>query len=171
MDQELQDALRRLKQRDVDTFPVTVLSLNKTLGTCKVTDGELEFDEVQLSSVIDANKSKFYLFPKVGSSVLVSPINENLKRLYIEAYSEIESMNVQIEATQFRIDKDGFLLKKQNETLKKLMADLFDAIAQMKFTVDTTGTAAAQTGKTTIMTNAAQFTSIKTRFNQFLKDN
>ena len=169
--QELQEAFRKLKERDVDTFPVTVLSVDKTNGTCQVSDGELQYADVQLSSVVDANKSKFYLFPKVNSSVLVSPINENINRLYIEAYSEIESMSLQIETVQFQVDKDGFLLKKQNETLKKLMSDLLEAIGQMSFIVATTGTAVAQSGQTTLLTNNAAFISIKNRFNQFLKDN
>jgi hypothetical protein len=49
------------------------------------------------------------------------------------------------------------------------MADLLKAIKQMKFTVATTGTAAAQTGSTLVMTNLTQFIDVETRFNQFLK--
>lgn len=171
MEKELQDAFRKLKKRDVDTFPVKVLSVDKTKGTCKVSDDELEYTDVQLSSVIDANNSKFYLFPKVGSSVLVSPINEDLHRLYVEAYSEIESMDLRIETVKFQVDKDGFLLKKENENLKKLMEDLLNAISQMSFTVATTGSSTAQTGQTTQLVNNAEFVNIKNRFNQFLKSN
>lgn len=168
MSKELADAFRKLKERDVDTFPVTVVSVDKEKGTCVVTDGELQFTNVQLSSVIDGNNSRFYLFPKIDSSVLVSPINEDLKRLYIEAYSEIESIDLRIETIKFQIDKDGFLLKKDNETLKKLMSDLLDAISGMSFTVTTPDTI---NGSTTLLNNTAQFSAIKTRFNQFLKGN
>lgn len=163
MEKELQDAFRKLKQRDVDTFPAKVLEVDKDKGTCKVSDDELEYTDVQLSSVIDANKSKFYLFPKVGSSVLVSPINEDLHRLYVEAYSEIESMDVSIESVKFQMDKDGFLLKKDNENLKKLMADLITAIKAMKFTTNM--------GPTINLINIADFVAVEKRFNQFLKDN
>lgn len=178
MEKELQDAFRKLKKRDVDTFPVKVLSVDKAKGTCKVSDDELEYTDVQLSSVIDANNSKFYLFPKVGSSVLVSPINEDLHRLYVEAYSEIESMNLRIESSQlfvdkdkflfkreqvqFKIDQDGFLLKKENENLKKLMADLIRAIKALKFTTNN--------GPTINLINIADFIALENRFNQFLKD-
>ena len=93
MEKELHSAFRKLKQRDVDTFPVKVLSVDKSAGTCKVTDDELEYTDVRLSAVIDGNDKKFYLFPKVGSSVLVSPINEDLKNLYVEAYSEIDGIS------------------------------------------------------------------------------
>lgn len=166
MEKELQDAFRKLQKRDVDTFPVTVISVDKSLGTCTVTDDEIEYTDVQLSSVVDANKSKFYLFPKVGSSVLVSPINEDLHRLYIEAYSEIESMDLSIENVKFQVDKDGFLLKKENETLKALMVDLLQAIKQMSFTVTTP----AGPGATSLLNNTPVFTLIENRFKTFLKD-
>lgn len=163
MEKELHDAFRKLKQRDVDTFPVKVLSVNKSAGTCKVTDDELEYTDVRLSAVIDGNDKKFYLFPKVGSSVLVSPINEDLKNLYVEAYSEIDGLDLKIDGVHFNIDKDGFLLKKENETLKKLMADLITAIKAMKFTTNN--------GPTINLVNIADFIALENRFNQFLKGN
>lgn len=168
MEKELQDAFRKLKQRDVDTFPVEVVSVNKTQGTCSVTDDNLTYTGVRLSSVIDGEHKKFFLFPKVGSSVLVSPINEDLKNLYVESYSEIDSLELVIDTVEFKIDEDGFLLKKQNETLKKLMSDLIKAIQNMTFTVTTPDSI---NGSTTLLNNLAEFTQVETRFNQFLKDN
>jgi hypothetical protein len=170
MSKELQDAFRKLKKRDVDTFPGKVLSVDKEKGTCAITDDELDFTDVQLSSVIDGNDKKFFLFPKVGSSVLVSPINEDLHRLYIEAYSEIESLSIVIETVTFQMDEAGFLLKKENETLKSLMVDFIGAVKNMSFLVSTTGTAAAQTGTTNTLNNLAEFTAVENRFKQFLKD-
>ena len=166
MEKALQDAFRQFKKRDVDTFPVHVVSVDKEKGTCVVSDDELEYTDVQLSSVIDGNKNKFFLFPAVGSSVLVSPINEDLKRLYVESYSEIESLDLQIKAVQFKITESGFFLKKENETLKGLISDLLTAIENMSFTVTTT----SGTGSTTALVNALQFSSVKNRFNQFLND-
>lgn len=169
-EKELHDAFRNLGKRAVDTFPADVVSVDKTKGTCTVNDGELDYTNVRLTAIIKDNGKACFLFPKVGSSVLVSPINEDLKKLYVEAYSELESFDLKIENVQLQIDKDGFLLKKQNETLKALMADLLTAIKAMSFLVNTTGTAAAQTGQTTTLNNIADFTTIENRFNQFLKD-
>lgn len=166
MNKELQDAFRKLGKRDVDTFPVHVVSVDKEKGTCIVSDDEIEYTDVQLSSVVDGQKNKFYLFPAVGSSILVSPINEDLKRLYVEAYSEIESLDLQIKAVQFKVTESGFLLKKENETLKGLISDLLTAIENMSFLVTTT----SGTGNTTTLVNATQFSSVKNRFNQFLND-
>lgn len=161
MEKELADAFRKLKQRDVDTFPVEVVSVDKTTGTCTVQDDDLEYTNVRLSSIIKANGKAFFLFPKVGSSVLVSPINEDLKQLYVEVYSEVESLDLKIEGVQFNLDKDGFLLKKENETLKMLMVDLVKAIRAMKFTTNS--------GSTISLVNDLQFEAVENRINGFLK--
>lgn len=171
MEQELIEAFRKLKQRGVDTFPAVVVSVDKDNGTCTVKVDDLELPDVQLSAIIDGNDKKFFLFPKVGSSVLVSPINEDIHRLYVEAYSEIESLSIVVETVTFQMDAMGFLLKKENETLKALMVDFIGAIKNMSFLVSTTGTAAAQTGITNTLNNLAEFTAVENRFKQFLKGN
>ena len=62
-----------------------------------------------------------------------------------------------------QIDNSGFLLKKENETLKKLMVDLLQEIQKMKFTTNA--------GPTLLLLNKPQFLAIENRFKQFLKDN
>lgn len=94
---------------------------------------------------------------------MISPIQEDLNRLYVEFYSEIESFDLQISMTRMQIDEDGFLLKKENETLKALMVDLLTAIEAMRFTT--------RSGPTIKLLNKQQFTDIKNRFKEFLKDN
>ena len=167
MEKEIQDAFRELKKRDVDTFIAKVVSVDKAKGTCIVNADELDYYGVQLSAVVDDNQNNFYLFPKEDSWVLVSPINEDINRLYIESYSEIDSLELVIKTVKFQIDENGFLLKKENETLKKLMADLITAIKSMSFIVTTP----SGPGATSTLNNTAQFSSVETRFNQFLKDN
>lgn len=161
VDKELQEAFKMLGKRGVSTFPAKVVSVDKSEGTCVVDNGNLEFTDVALSATIEDESKRFYLFPKVGSFVLVSPIEENLLRLYVEFFSEIEDFDLQIEETQMQIDKNGFLLKKQNETLKKLMVDLLQEIQKMKFTTNT--------GSTITLVNELQFLGIENRFKDFLK--
>lgn len=163
MEKALQDAFKKLKERGVSTFPAKVVSVDKANGICAVTDDDLQYDDVALSASIETNGKRFFLFPKVGSFVLVSPVNEDLHRLYVEYFSEIEDFDLQIEDTRIQIDADGFLLKKQNETLKSLMVDLLEAIEVMRFTT--------RSGPTIKLLNKPQFTAIKNRFKQFLKDN
>lgn len=159
----LQDAFRQLTKREVDTFPARVVSVDKANGTCVVNDGEIDYTDVQLSATVENNGKRFYLFPKVGSFVLVSPINEDIHRLYVEFFSEIESLDLTIETTQLQIDQDGFLFKKQSETLYKLMEDLLREIQRMKF-LTTSG------GPTTRLINKEKFKLIENRFKGFLKE-
>lgn len=162
MKAELQRALAELKKRGVETFPAQVVSVSKDAGTCTVSDGNLEYEDVQLSATVEDDAKRFFLFPKVGSFVLVSPVNEDLHRLYVEFFSEIESIDLNIETVQLQIDENGFLLKKENETLKKLMVDLLQEIQKMRFTTNA--------GPTIKLINELQFKVIENRFKDFLKD-
>ncbi len=160
---KLQEAFKNLVGRKVDTFAAEVISVDKNEGTCVVSNGEIEFTDVALSATVQDGGKRFYIFPKVGSFVLVSPIAEDIHRLYVEFFSEVESIDLKIEGVQMQIDNSGFLLKKENETLKKLMVDLLQEIQKMKFTTNA--------GPTLLLLNKPQFLAIENRFKQFLKDN
>ncbi|HAO08210.1 MAG TPA: hypothetical protein DCQ50_14770 [Chryseobacterium sp.] len=161
IDLDIQNALKQLKSRSVDTFPATVVSVDKTEGTCTVDDGNIEYSDVRLSASIEESGKRFYLFPKVGSSVLISPIMENLETLYVEYFSEVDELSLETENTELKINNDGFLLKKENETLKKLMADFIKACRNMKFQTNT--------GVTIQLLTDPEFQALETRFNNFLK--
>lgn len=163
MSKALQDAFRQLGKRGVDTFPAKVVSVDKNKGTCVVNDGDLEYTDVQLSATIEDKGKRFFLFPKIGSFVLVSPVQEDIHRLYVEFFSEVEELNFETEKSQIKINDEGFLLKKENETLAKLMSDLLQEIQKMKFTTNT--------GSTIKLVNQPQFKEIEKRFNNLLKEN
>ncbi len=165
MTKELEDAFRKLKERDVDTFPATVVSVDKAAGTCVVLYDEMEFTDVRLSALIDDNAKKSFLFPKVGSDVLVSPIMEDLHKLYVEMYSELDGMTFNFDTVTFSVDGSGLLLKKENLTMKNIVQELLAAIKGMSFQVTTT----AGNGNTTILNNAAAFDAVENKFNQILK--
>ena len=122
-DLEIQKALEHLKKRDVYCFIATVMEVDKTNGICKIDDGELEYTDVRLSAIIDGNDQKCFVFPKVGSTILVEPINEDIKQLYVSKYSEVESINGLIENTSFLIDKDGFNIARDGENLQTVLND------------------------------------------------
>lgn len=161
MEAELQKAIAGLKKRGVETFPAKVVSVDKAKGICTVNDGQLDYDDVQLTATAESEKGLF-LFPKVGSWVFVSPVEEDLHRLYVEFFSEVEDFDLKMESVRLQIDGEGFLLKKQNETLKQLVSDLLQEIQNMKFTTNT--------GSTILLVNKPQFMAIEQRFNNFLKD-
>lgn len=162
VDKDLQDAFRNLTNRSDDTFSAKVESVDKAKGVCVINDGSLEYTDVRLSSIIDENQNKIYLFPKVGSSVLVSKINNDIHALYIEAYSEIEEYYLKIDDSEFNVDQSGILIKKGDENLQLLMLDLIKAIKQMKFTTNT--------GSTIKLVNILDFENLEPRFKHLLKD-
>lgn len=157
----LQDAFKKLGSRAVDTFPAKVMSVDKTNGTCVVNDGEIDYTGVQLSATIEDSGKRFFLYPKVGSYVLVSPINEDIHRLYVEFWSEIEELNFETQKSQMKINDQGFLLKKEEETLANLMKDLLQEIQRMKFTTNV--------GSTVNLINSAKFKQLENRFKSFLQ--
>ena len=152
-----------------------VLEVNvseKTVDVKPIGDSAEIFD-VRLQA--ESETGGLVLFPKVGSMVLVVFINKN--NAAVVNTSEIEKLELVIEKSELQIDKDkflfkreqvllevdqeGFLLKKENETLKKLMADLITAIKALKFTTNN--------GPTINLINIADFIALENRFNQFLK--
>ena len=144
-----------------------VKSVDETKATCVLVDEDgQEIFNVRLRPVLSGNKS-FILVPKVGCFVLAIRVEDDDDWMIIAA-DEITKVGYYIGASIFEIDNTGFLLKKENETLKKIMVDLITAIKSIQLTVSTTGTATAQTGQTTSVVNLADFIAIETRINQFL---
>ena len=163
VDKDIQIAFAGLLNRSEDTFSAEIVSVNRNNGSCIVKSRGLEYTDVRLSSIIDENQNKIYLFPKEGSSVLVSKINNDIHALYIEAYSEIEEYYLKIDDSEFNVDQSGILIKKGEENLQLLMLDLIKAIKQMKFTTNT--------GSTIKLVNILDFEKLEPRFKQLLKDN
>lgn len=163
MTEEIGRKLKQIGKQDTDTSVMTVISVDKKNGTCVCDDGEIEHTDVRLSAIIDEEKQKHYLFPEVGSTVLVTPIDNDYNYQFVSAISEPEEMYLQIGDVTLSVNKDGFCLKKENETLKKLMVDLIVAIKAMKFTTNA--------GPTIKLINAPTFEAIENRFKDFLKDN
>lgn len=127
IDRELAEGIRQIGKRKTPTIAVEVVSVDKTQGTCVVKDDGLEYI-VRLASVINDNTERFYLFPKVGSSVLIASIGEDENRYYVVAYSEIESVSLRIENTQLTIDKAGVHLQRGEVDFKSLLNELLNEL-------------------------------------------
>lgn len=118
-------------------------------------DGSSEIVDVYLQVA----ENGVFVEPKVGSLVCVVFITKELA--VVVNHSEIRQFQIKVEDTEFKIDEDGFLLKKEEETLAKLMSDLLKEIQKMKFTTNT--------GSTIKLVNAPQFKAIEKRFKKLLK--
>jgi len=117
-------------------------------------DDEVEYFDVSLGlGSVDIK-------PKMGSTCLIGIIENKDTSCYLLSCDEIEEIDINVEECQFKIN-DGFLLKKQNETLKQLMGDLIQACRNMVFKTNS--------GITIELLTDQEFQGLKTRFNNFLK--
>lgn len=155
------DAIKKLANSNDEVYAKVceVLEIDQDEKTVNVKpiDDTAEIYNVRLQA--ESETGGLVLFPKVGSMVLVVFINKN--NAAVVNTSEIEKLELVIESVELKIDSTGFLLKKENETLKKLMADLITAIKALKFTTNN--------GPTINLINIADFIALEDRFNQFLK--
>lgn len=120
-------------------------------------DGSAEI----LDARLQVAENGVFVEPKIGSLVACVFVTKEIA--VVVNYSELKQFQIRIEGVEFQFDIEGFLLKKENETLAKLMSDLLKEIQRMKFTTNT--------GSTIQLVNAAQFMAIENRFKTFLKDN
>lgn len=111
------------------------------------------------NALIQVAENGVFVEPKKGS--LVACVFASKELAIVVNYSEITQFQVKIEGVEFQFDKNGFLLKKEDETLKKLMVDLLKEIQNMKFTTNT--------GSTILLVNKPNFIQIENRFKNFLK--
>ena len=126
----------------------------RTMTVIGVTD-ELEYYDVLLGL------GSVNVKPKIGSSCLIGFINNSETLPFLIMADQVEEIEIKSDQCQFKVN-DGFLLKKQNETMAKLMSDLLKEIQKMKFTTNT--------GSTIKLVNQPQFLAIENRFKDFLKD-
>ncbi|MRJ09324.1 hypothetical protein EDL99_10700 [Ornithobacterium rhinotracheale] len=137
-----------------------VISVNSENHTAdlKPLDGSSPIDDAYLMA--DDQAGGIYAEPAVGSLVCAVFISKEIA--FVVGSSELKEFSVKIENTALKINAEGFLLRKENETLKQLMADLIATIKRMKFTTNT--------GSTIKLINESEFTALEKRFNSLLKD-
>ena len=156
---QLKDTLTGMMKRQgsVQTTWVTAKEVdweNRTMMATGLAD-DLDFHNIALGL------GSFDCKPKIGSACLIGMIDNNTTTSFLIMAEEVEEIDVNVKDCQLKIN-NGFLLKKQNETLKALMVDLLQEIQKMKFTTNT--------GSTIMLVNKPQFVAIENRFKDFLKD-
>lgn len=158
-------SLDKLKQT------ITELMKNNTpVQTVWVEVSEVDWEERTMTAIgIDDEVEYFDVLlglgsldmkPKKGSNCLIGIIENSSTASFLMVADEIEELDINVEDCQLNIN-EGFLLKKENETLAKLMSDLLQEIQKMKFTTNT--------GSTILLVNKPQFLAIENRFKDFLK--
>ena len=126
----------------------------KTMTADSLNEGEAGFFNIQLGIGSEFKK------PESGSYCLIGIIENDDTAPFLIWAEKLEEIDLIVKECEFQI-KEGFLLRKENETLKKIMVDLLQEIQNMKFTTNT--------GSTILLVNKPQFKAIENRFKQFLK--
>lgn len=162
-DQQIRDGIKNLAKSALSSSIVTMLgqvvSVDEAEMTCVVKDYEgNEIEDIRLRPVINGKES-MTLFPKVDGWALIIKIEEEDDWMLIGA-DEIDKIRIKVGTSEFEI-QNGFLIKRADETLKKIFDDLFTAIEQL--TVNT------NVGPSSVPINAADFAAIKTRVDNLLK--
>lgn len=117
-------------------------------------------EDVRLKPVI-ISSDHWVLVPKIGTDVLVSPI-ENSDEFVVQSVNEVALFKSKIGNTTIKIDSNGFLIQRGNETLKKILNDLIDACKGEKHQTNSGVTISL------IPSSVSAFEGIKTRVSNLL---
>ena len=131
--EQIREALRNIaKQVGPDcSLLAKVKSVDEDEQTCVLWDDdtELEFREVRLRPVMDGKES-VTLFPKVGSWGLAIRIEEDNEWMLLNS-GEIDKWRLSIGQTIIEQDAEGLLIKKENDTLRKALELIIEAVSKV----------------------------------------
>lgn len=123
---ELKEAIKKLASQDAEMYSCVceVIEVNTNERTVDVQpiDSSAEIYGVRLQSSLDS-KVGVVVFPKMGSKVIVTFINELTG--YVALAEEIEEIQIKIGQQSFRLDKKGIAQASATNDLAKSMDDLF----------------------------------------------
>lgn len=109
--------------------PATVTAVNDdNTVQVQLSDGST-VDDVRLKSVVKAG-DRVVMIPAINSVVLIGSI-ENSKEYVVLAVDEVSEVIYNIMGVTYSVTGDGFLFKKNEDTLKDVMIDLIEAVEQI----------------------------------------
>lgn len=156
---ELVNAIKAITDIGVTVFPAQVLSVDKVNNTCEVEYNEMDLANIQLQAIIKPNVKGLLVYPAPDSWVIVQRLGDK-GSFFITMVSEVEQVLLKVDDCVLDI-KEGFLIKKENETLKNILDDLIDEIT--KIIVPT------NVGPSGVPINKPKFELIKIRVDSLLK--
>ncbi len=125
--------------------------------TCKVDD----FEDVRLSAIIDNLESKFIIYPKIGSKVIIGLL-EGQADAFIMAVSEPEKVIIKIADQSFEMKDGKFTIKSGTNNLKTILSTALDRLINSQIIVpDGIGTFSPD--------DKTAFGNLKTQVNQLLQ--
>lgn len=131
IEQQIKDQFYHLASKvgPVVIIPATVLVVNDDDTVHVRFSDDSEVEDARLRSVVkDGNR--YVLLPSVGSIVQMARI-ENSDEFVVIAVEEITKIKCAIGTVSLDIDADGFLIKKDNDTLKQALKLLIEAVQKI----------------------------------------
>jgi hypothetical protein len=90
--EEILRKLREMAYQDPNNVIGKIKSVEESDMTCTVTIGNLDYEGIRLSSVVDSNASYSYLVPKLDSWVIVSFLEGSEIDAFVNVVCEIEKI-------------------------------------------------------------------------------
>ncbi len=103
-----------------------VVNVDKDKAVCDVDINDLEIGEVRLQANIKSGQKGLKVFPIVGSWVLIQKLGQQ-GNYFVSMVSEVDDYLLEIAGVSFRVT-DGFLIKKDDDTLKQALTLLIEAV-------------------------------------------
>lgn len=158
---DLLNALQAIFGSTDSLVPAVVKRVDKSTATCTIEINDLEVGEVRLQAVVGNNLKGTKLFPAIDSVVLVQQIG-NKGEFVIAFYSQLEEINLSVGETLFKQSINGFEIRKNNETLKKILNELVTQVKAITVVCNAQGTPSG------VPNNATAFDAITQRINELL---
>lgn len=120
---ELKDIIQTLAKTGQEYYAkiCEVLDVDEDGKTADLRPLDGSADVLDAYIILDDENGGTFLHPEIGSLVCVVFITKQIA--VVVNSSQLRQMQVKIEQVEFQIDKDGFLLRKETETLKALFVD------------------------------------------------
>lgn len=178
---ELKKAIKKLAENSDEVYSciAKVVEVNTDERTVDVRpiDGAAEIYGVRLQSSMDS-KVGVVSFPKMGSKVIVTFINELTG--FVALAEEIEEIQINIGQQSFRLDKKGIAQSSATNDLAKSVDDLFGHMEGILSLLQTFSVICASPGSpspsvapqslTKVIKKKAELNVIKTQFKSLLNE-
>lgn len=127
MSELFEQAVKKMGKRPLVATTGTVKQIDGF--TCTVEREELpELQDVRLNAIDGNFDNKIIIKPAIGSKVLCLEVDGDSKETAIVKYTEIESVIIEINGAQFKVEAGKISLKNDSADLKKILTDFMEEL-------------------------------------------
>lgn len=125
-EEQIREGLKRMASEvgPLNSMLATVVSVDAGNNTCVLLNDDIEIYDVRLRPVLTANESAT-IYPAPGKWALAIRIEDDNEWMVI-ACEQADKVRVKTDTSIFEINQ-GFLIKKDNDTLKQVLTLVIEA--------------------------------------------